>query len=163
MNTPFSYSTKYTLDKGHFSETYDESVTVDESWRKYIKSGVMAVAGLGLLYFTQVSPYLAWFVITLAGVEALSVRFHKAWWLARQMISQAANNELALTIDEEGVHSKSVYVDSQMLWKDISQIEKTQQGWLLHLAKGKTYISDCCLSDEAVEYIARKATEISRL
>ncbi|GAA5215728.1 YcxB family protein [Corallincola platygyrae] len=162
MNTAFSYSTKYTLDKSHFSETYDASVMVDDSYRKYSKSVVMAVVGLGLLYFTQVSPYLAWFVVALAGVEALSVRFHKAWWLARQMISKAANNELALTIDEEGVRSKSVYVESQILWSDITQIEKTDQGWLLHLARGKTYISDRCLSDEAMAYVKAKAGELSQ-
>jgi hypothetical protein len=39
--------------------------------------------------------------------DACSVYFRKPWWLARQMISEAANTELTLTVDENGVSSKS--------------------------------------------------------
>lgn len=157
MSNDFHYSTTYLLDKSHFSETYDESVTVDETFRPYIKAVVVALVGLVLLYITEFSPYFCWFLIALGGVEALSVRFAKGFWLARQMMSKAANNKLTLTIDEQGVSSKSIHVDSQIKWADITQVEATRQGWLLHLAGGKTYLSNRCLSEEAIAFLEAKA------
>ena len=114
------------MDKSHFSETYDESKVEDESKNPYLTAILLALAGMGLLYFTNLSPYIAWFVVAWGGVEALSVRFQKPWWLARQMISKAANNELTLTIDERGVSTQSHYVNGTLLWDDIRKIEKTQ-------------------------------------
>ena len=90
-------------------------------------------------------------------MEALSVRFQKPWWLARQMISKAANNKLTLTIDEESVSSKSQYVESTILWENITKIEKTQRGWLLFQGAGKSYLSNRCLSEEAQQFIGKKA------
>ncbi|NTS78003.1 YcxB family protein [Catenovulum sp. SM1970] len=157
MKPEFTYTTRYKLDKSHFSETYDESVPANHSFSKYKKSLILAVIGIALLYLTDHSPYFAWFMIGLAAVDALSVRFDKAWWLTRQMISKAANNELTLTINEDGVHSQSIYVNSKISWEDIVKVEQTKQGWLLHLTKGKTYLSNRCLSDEVIEFLTAKA------
>lgn len=156
MNSEFSYSTSYILDKSHYSETFDESVTIDTSYRPYVKAIVVALVGLVLIFVSDISPYFCWFLIGLGGIEALSVRFQKAWWLGRQIISKAANNEMTLTINTDGVFAKSLYVDSKMLWADIKRIEATKQGWLLHFAKGKTYISNRILSEEAMEFLAAK-------
>jgi hypothetical protein len=157
MSDSFSYSTTYILDKPHFSETYDASKVIDDPKKRYAKPFVLALAGLFVLYFTELSAYIAWFIIALSGVELLSIRFHKPWWLARQMISKAANGELTLTIDEEGVSSQSFYVDSKILWQDINRIEKTSQGWLLHTAVGRSYLSNQCLSEEAQAFVQAKA------
>lgn len=161
MNSDFSYSTSYILDKSHYSETFDESVIIDTSYRPYVKAIVVALIGLVMLYVTDISPYFCWFLIGLGGVEALSVRFQKAWWLGRQIISKAANNEMTLTINSDGVFAKSLYVDGKILWSDIKRIEATKQGWLLHLVKGKTYISNRTLSDQAKAYIESKAEDIN--
>ncbi|MFQ3236813.1 MAG: hypothetical protein ACI9C4_002387, partial [Paraglaciecola sp.] len=56
MTPPFSYSTTYTLDKSHFSETFDESITVDNAKRVYFKAIILALLGLAMLLFTQITP-----------------------------------------------------------------------------------------------------------
>ncbi|MCJ8319643.1 MAG: YcxB family protein [Colwellia sp.] len=157
MTTAFSYSTTYILDKSHFSETFDESVIVDTSKTVYFKSVVLALFGLAILLFTEVNPYAAWFIVALGAIEALSIRFRKSWWLARQMLSKAANAEMTLTIDEQDVCSKSFYVESKISWPNINKIEQTSHGWLLYHSQGKNYISGRCLSEQASDFIAQQA------
>ncbi|MFT6898604.1 MAG: hypothetical protein ACJA13_003028 [Paraglaciecola sp.] len=157
MTTPFSYSTTYILDKSHFSETFDESITADNAKTVYFKAIILALLGLIILLFTQITAYIAWFIVALGAVEVLSIRFRKSWWLARQMISKAANSELTLTVDENGVRSKSFYVESEILWADVKKIEQTAQGWLLYHAGGKNYLSGRCLSAAANEFISAQA------
>jgi len=153
MTTAFSYTTTYRLDKSHYSETFDESITVSSAKTLYSKSIVFALLGFFLLLFTEINPYAAWFIVGLGALEALSIRFRKSWWLTRQMISNAANTDLKLTIDEDGVSSKSSSVESQFLWADVIKIEQTTQGWLLYHAAGKNYLSDRILSEAAKEFL----------
>jgi hypothetical protein len=155
MTAPFHYSSHYTLDKSHFSETFDESIIVTK--KAYLKSIALIILGFAILYFTDFSPYAAWFIVVVGCVDALNIYFKKPWWLARQMISEAANVELTLTIDERGVTSQSSSVESTILWQDIIKIEKTKQGWLLHHKGGKNYLSGRCLSAPANEFIQAKA------
>lgn len=159
MTEAFHYSTTYKLDKSHYSETYDQSVTYDFVKTGYIKATIWALVGVVLLLATEISGYISWFIIGLGVLEALNVRFHKAWWLARQMISKAANNKVTLTIDEESVKSHSIHVNSKIAWRDIVKIEQTSEGWLLHQQTGKSYLSNRCLSQEAQDFIAAKAAE----
>jgi hypothetical protein len=156
MTTPFHYSTTYTLDKSHFSETFDESIIKAEPIKAYTKATALMLAGSAFVYFTDFAPYFAWFIVVLGVIEALSVYFKRSWWLARQMISQAANTKLTLTIDENAVRSKSPTVESQILWEDVNKIEQTKQGWLLYHTSGRSYLSARCLSDEANNFIASK-------
>lgn len=162
MSTPFSYSTTYRLDKSHFSETFDESVPADEVKTVYVKPFILALLGMAVLFLTEISGFAAWFIIALAALEFLSIRFRKPWWLARQMISKAANTELTLSIDESGVSSRSLHVESKILWDDVSKIEKTTQGWLLYHAAGKSYLSNRCLSEDAKAFINAQAVSTSR-
>lgn len=157
MTTAFSYSTSYILDKSHFSETFDESVIVDNSKTVYFKSAVLAVFGLTILLFTEVNPYAAWFIVALGAIEALSIRFRKSWWLARQLISKAANAEMTLTIDENDVYTKSFYVESKIAWANINSVEQTSRGWLLYHSLGRNYISARCLSEQANDYMNKQA------
>ncbi|MFT5692117.1 MAG: hypothetical protein ACI92E_001448 [Oceanicoccus sp.] len=154
---PFSYSTTYVLDKSHFSETFDESITVNKAKSVYFKSIGLTLLGVAILLFTEINAYAACFIVGLGVLEALSIRFRKSWWLTRQMISKAANTELTLTIDEKGVSSKSFYVESRFLWSEIRKIEQTAQGWLLHHAGGKNYLSGRSLSETAKEFLSAQA------
>jgi hypothetical protein len=161
MTTPFHYSTSYILDKSHFAETFDASAPVNTSVEVYWKSmGLMAV-GFAILYFSDISPYAAWFIVVLGCVDACSIYFKKPWWLARQMISEAANSELTLTIDERGVRTHSFAVNSSITWDEVHKIEQTHQGWLLYYSGGKNYLSNRCLSQEANEFIMHQATSKS--
>lgn len=159
VTKPFHYSTTYKLDKSHFSETYDESSTIGHSKSDYYKSITILLLGAITLFFTTINPYIAWFFVAWGMLEALSIRFHKPWWLARQMISQSANSELTLTIDEGGVKVKSFYVDSAIGWDDLTDIKATQKGWLLHHKNGRTYLSNRCLSEAAKQFIGTKSKQ----
>lgn len=162
MTSPFHYSTTYMLDKSHFSETFDESMQHNKKnvhpVLVYLTAIGLVLVGLSFLMFTQWSRYGAWFIVVLGCVDALSVYFKKPWWLARQMISQAANTELTLTIDENGVSSESTFVQSTLLWSDIHHIEKTKRGWFLHHKSGRNYLSSRCLSDLAERFLAQQAS-----
>ncbi len=154
MPTPFHYSTTYTLDKSHFSETFDESIIETNSIKAYTKSTGLMLVGITIVYFTDLAPYFAWFIVVLGIIDALSIYFKRSWWLARQMISQAANTKLTLIIDEDAVRSTSQSVESQILWEEIIKIEKTKQGWLLYHTLGRHYLSGRCLSVEANQFIS---------
>lgn len=155
MPTPYSYSTTYILDKAHFDECYTQSVTPDPTLKPYYKGIGLVLIGIALI-FTNISLYLAYFFIGLGVIEALNVKYHKAWWLMRQMMSKAASNDVTLTIDEQGIRTQSQYVNSQILWTDIYRINETEKGFLITHKAGTSYISSSCLDDSAIAYIKAK-------
>lgn len=155
MPTPYSYSTTYILDKAHFDECYTQSVTLDPTLKPYYKGIGLVLIGIALI-FTDISLYLAYFFVGLGVIEALNVKYHKAWWLMRQMMSKAASNDVTLTIDEQGIRTQSQYVNSQILWTDIYRINETEKGFLITHKAGTSYISSSCLDDSAIAYIKAK-------
>jgi hypothetical protein len=161
MNNALSFTSKFILDKAHFNECYTESTILELSAKAFLKSGVLMFFGLILLLFTPVNAYAAWFVIALGILEALSLYYNQPWWVLRQMLSKASNSEVTLTIDEQGVLSESFYHNGRILWQDITSIQETSLGFVLHFitgkSKGKSYLSKSCLSAEAQDYIQGKA------
>lgn len=160
MNTPTSYTCKFTLDKAHFNECYSQSSTVDRSANAYFKAGILTAFGLIILLFTPVNGYAAWFVIALGILEALSIYYNQPWWVLRQMLSRASGSEVTLTIDELGVLSESFYHNGRILWTDVNEITETELGFVLHFTVGKStsksYLSKASLSSSAQEYISNK-------
>ncbi|NMH61500.1 YcxB family protein [Alteromonas ponticola] len=154
MNMPFSYTTRYKLDRSHFAETFDQSFIESGFLQRYLKAIILFSIGAVMLIFTDITAYLSWFFVALGALEAVSVRFRRPWWLARQMLSKAANSELSLTIDDKGLKTTSSYVESTILWAQVNRIEKTRQGWLIHHQGGRAYVSDRCLSEEAKQFLA---------
>ncbi|GIU21299.1 YcxB family protein [Shewanella sp. MBTL60-007] len=158
MNEQYSYTTQYTLDKSHFSECYDESVVVDTSIRAYRKAIIFTVVGTALM-LTNINGYASWFIIALGALEAVSVYFRKPWWLMRQMMSKAANNEVTLTIDESGITNDSFYVQGTILWQDVTSITPTEQGFLIKHSKGTSYLSKRSLDETATQFVLDKTPE----
>ncbi len=156
MSLPFSYSTTYPLDKAHFQECFSESVTVLTPFHAYKKSIVLIIAGMLLVLFTQMNPYAAWFVFSLGILEAVSTYYQKPWWVMRQMLSKAAKGDVKLTIDDQGIVSKSFYVTLTLLWSEVLLIEATNLGWLIKHAQGRSYISNQTLSVDAIEFLTEK-------
>ena len=152
MTSPFSYTTQYSLDKAHFSECFDESVTIDITWRAYTKALGFFFVGVALL-LTGINAYASWFVIGLGALEWGNVKFKKTWWLWRQMMSKAAGNEVTLTLDEQGISSHSFYVKSQILWSDVSEIIATDRGFLIKHPGGTSYVSKQVLNETALAFI----------
>lgn len=160
MNTPTSFTCKFTLDKAHFNECYSQSNTVDRSVNAYFKAGILMCFGLILLLFTPVNGYAGWFVVALGILEAVAIYYNQPWWVLRQMLSKASGSEVTLTIDDEGVLSESFYHNGRILWADVFEIEKTSLGFVLHFNVGKStsksYLSNGYLSNSAQEYIVNK-------
>jgi len=160
MNSPTSFTSKFTLDKSHFNECYSESTTLELSAKAFFKSGVLMVFGLIILLFTPVNAYAAWFIIALGILEALSLYYSKPWWVLRQMLSKASGSEVTLTVDEQGVLSESFYHTGRILWQDITSIQETSLGFVLHFNvgknTGKSYLSKSYLSNDAESYIQTK-------
>ena len=160
MNTPTSFTCKFTLDKAHFNECYSQSNTVDRSANAYFKAGILMLFGLIILLFTPVNGYAAWFVIALGILEALAIYYSQPWWVLRQMLSKASGSEVTLTVDEQGVLNESFYHNGRILWTDIFEIQETSLGFVLHFnigkSKSKSYLSKGYLSNSAQEYIVNK-------
>jgi hypothetical protein len=156
MNSPFSYTTSFTLNKVHFNECYSASVVVDHSIAAYSKAIVFMLLGLLLSLFSDINQYVAWFLVGLGFVEALSVYYQQPWWVMRQMLSRAANGDVTLILDEQGIHSTSFYLTSDILWQDITRLNSTAAGFLVQHAAGKSYISSACLSEQAKQFILAK-------
>jgi len=153
MTTSFSQSNTFILNKAYFNECYSESVIADTSFRAYFKSMVLMVTGLALLLFTQITPYATWFIVALGILEAVSVFYHKPWWVIRQMLSKASNSEVTLLIDDNGISTQSFYLSSQILWDDVENIEQTTLGFLVKHLNGRSYLSASTLSDSMQNFL----------
>lgn len=156
MNTLFNYQTSFVLDKSHFSECFDESITDVSITKKYSKSAILAIVGLILLFVVGTNHYAAFFVVGLSAVEGLSVFYKKTWWLWRQMLSKAYNHTVELIVNEKGITIKSFHVNSEMLFENITKCEESDAGLLLTHLNTLNYVSKSCLSDETIEYITAK-------
>lgn len=141
------------LNKAHFEECYSASVSPVISASQFYKAAALSGIGLALLLFSQTSAYLAWFLIALGVLDAVSVRYQKPWWVTRQMLSRAAGSEVLLTINSVGIHNKSHYIDQLITWSEISDVETTAHGLLIHHQQGKSYLSKSLISTAANDYI----------
>jgi hypothetical protein len=72
------------------------------------------------------------------------------------MMSKAAGNEVQLVIDEQGIHSQSEYVNSDILWKDITEHTCSNRGYLIKHLAGNSYLSKRILNDDSIEFINSK-------
>ena len=159
MNSTFSYSTTFVLNRQYYSECFEQSVVIEHALRRYAKALFFIVFGALLVLFTEVNEYAAWFVFALGILEAVSIRYQQAWWVARQMLSRAAKSEVKLIVDESGISTESFYQNNQHAWSDFSTITATDKGWLLAHEKGKNYISNQFLSTDAQSYLSNKQNE----
>lgn len=156
MTTPFQFQTTYILNKSHFNECFEETAVQDDSFRPYTKAAVLIIFALVLMIATTISTYMSYFVFGLGIVEALGVYYRKPWWIYRQLLSKAADNEVCLSIDEAGIKTHSAFVELTFAWPDISELGKSQLGWLFHCHGARHYISDRCLTDVAQLFLASK-------
>ena len=151
-NVPHHQS-QFTLDKAHFIECYEASVVIDYSVRAFAKAIFLALFGIVLVLFTDINAYMSWFIFSLGIIEALSVYYQKPWWVMRQMLSKAAQSEVSLKIDAEGIHFSSFYNTQDILWDDIETVTSTTLGRVIHHKNGKHYLSDQNLSMDVQQFL----------
>ncbi|MDN3653728.1 YcxB family protein [Thalassotalea ponticola] len=150
----------FTLDKAHFVECFEQSASLrQQGWKRYSKALILFALGffISAANIEKLSGHLGYFFYVLGLVEVLSVRFARGWWVTRQMFSKAAGNEVTLTIDQQGVHSKSDFVDRQCLWSDVERLIKTAKGLILIEKNGaQHYLSKAVLSEQSYAYICQQ-------
>ena len=152
------FETHFYLNKAHYSECFDQSMLVKGPQKpRYLFMGAMLLTGLFFLFFTNVQGLLAWFFIGITVLEYFSFKYRRAWWVARQMISKNAGNKITLIFDDNGIENKSVYINSQLAWESIKQVQETQVGYILELHQGgQQYLSKSCLNQEIIDYLAQQ-------
>ncbi|MGJ8692476.1 MAG: YcxB family protein [Thalassotalea sp.] len=151
-----SYSSSFMLDKAHFIECYEQTAKVKKGLSPYKKSIALILLSIFAAYFAAQYPTLSLFILGLGVVEALSVYFAKTWWVWRQLLSRSANTKVEITIDEKGFVTRSVQMNLELSWPEISQLTETSSGLILHHQQGRSYLSLSCLPAEAITFIKQK-------
>ncbi|WP_147302709.1 YcxB family protein [Thalassotalea euphylliae] len=153
MADPFQYHTTFTLDKAYLTECYEQTMVQKTLLQAYKKSIAFCLLGLGLFSVPNVSAYWPSFLIALAVIEALSVRFGKAWWVTRQLLGKSGNNQINLVVDQQGLVLTSPFIEQNFTWQSIKQLEHTKLGLIVHLEQQRQYLSKQVLSAEAIAFI----------
>ncbi len=104
----------------------------------------------------MISKYIAYFVISLGALEVFSTRYHKTWWLWRQMLGKSYKSKVTIHVDEEGINTCSQHVNETIKWQDITEIKQTVLGMIIRYPKGTSYLSNSNLDDVSVEYIVQQ-------
>jgi len=150
------YKTSFILDKPYFQECFDQSAIVEPGINAYKKAIAIAAVGAVLVLFTDVNDYAAWFIFCLGILEAVSTHYRKPWWVTRQMLSRASKSEVELTINSDGIFTKSRFAQVDIPWQSISNIDATELGWLISHQNGRTYLSNSHLSEEIRSFIEKQ-------
>jgi len=152
------FESEFILDRKHLEECYDQSQPFSKNKTPKIKLiSLLIIAGVILLIFAEQQNHLAFFLIALATVEYLSFYYRRGWWVTRQVWSKNSGNTITLTIDDKGITTKSIYINSELIWDDISQVNETEKGLLLTLKNtGSNYLSKANLNDAIVTFIKQQ-------
>ncbi len=148
-DTSNSHTSYYILDREYFSECFDQTADTDTSFKTYFLAIALASIACAL-FMSESETYIAWFLLCLSGVELLSIRYKRAWWIARQMISRAAGSKVNIRIDDEGISTQRGDYQQTMLWANITGITRTEKGFVISHATGNHYLSNSCLDDGAL-------------
>ena len=155
MPSSLHHQHSFILNRAHFEECFDESVSTAQGWQPYVKTIGFALMTFALLA-SPVPAYLGWFFMGLTVVEFLSVRYRRAWWLWRQLMSRAANSDIKLTITDTSLITESLGQRRELNWNALDSISRTERGYLLRQGKGRQYLSRSALSDEAAAFLEQR-------
>lgn len=152
------FKTQFTLSREYLAECFDQSLPHGKNAKpNYLFPVLLLAAGSGSLIFTEQPRVLGYLLVALGVLELLHIRFRRAWWLARQMLGRSANTEVALTVDEAGITTKSDYTKTTLLWEDIERVIETDLGLILVTKSGgQQYLSKSLFTADLVNEIAAK-------
>ena len=151
------YTSHYTLNREYFAECFDESANTASGFKAYRQVIIFLVVA-GLFFALEVNGYAAWFLLCLGGIELLSIRYKRSWWIARQMLSRAAGSQVTIRIDEQGIFTSSSHNQQAMLWDEVNTINSTEKGFVVSHNRGTSYLSKNGLSEQALVLLAAKKT-----
>jgi len=154
--TSTSHTSHYILNREYFSECFDQSANTTTSLKTYRQAILFSIMA-GLFFVMEIEPYLVWFLICLSVVELLSIRYKRGWWIARQMLSRAADSKVNLKIDDQGIFTDSAYHQQAWLWNDITDITSTDKGFVVTYNGGTSYVSRSGLDEGVLAVLSAKA------
>jgi len=155
MNTTFNQSVTFVLNKAHFQECFDQSASPVQN-KDYFKAALIGGIGGALLFVEAEHYYIPFFLITLGILEVFSVIYRKTWWVWRQLMGKSGNSQVTLTVNDEGIRTKSQIIDAQILWSDVTEIEQTDKGFLIKHKSGVNYLSKSSLNERIIEFVLSK-------
>lgn len=153
------YASYYILNREYFSECFDESADTKITLKTF-RFAVLFMAGAAALFIMESEPYAAWFVLCLSGVELLSIRYKRGWWITRQMFSRAAGSKVNIRIDNQGIFTDSVHHQKSMPWSEITEIKSTEKGFVIKNNGGNHYLSKSGLDEFFLAMLIKKSTEL---
>lgn len=159
-DTSTSYSSYYILNREYFSECFDESANTKTDLRTYRLAILFSIAA-AILFTIEAEAYVAWFVLCLSGVELLSIRYRRSWWITRQMFSRAAGSKVNIRIDDQGIFTDSAHHQKCMLWNEITEIKSTEKGFVISHNNGIHYLSRSGLDEGVLTLLAEKQKGVS--
>jgi len=162
MGKETTLSTTFKLDKTLLTECFEQSMTNPLCLASYRKAIVFIIIGMMLLMFSDINGYVASFVVGLGIVEALSVRYQRAWWVTRQLLGRSGNNNVTVIFDETAIQINSEYVSQTINWQDVEAIQQTELGYLIISQGQKHYLSNRVLSASIEQLITEQAQEINQ-
>jgi hypothetical protein len=107
----------------------------------------------------EIGAYVVWFSLCLSGLELLSIRYKRSWWIARQMLSSAAGSKVNIRIDDQGIFTNSPYHQQAWLWSDITEIKNTEKGFVIIQNSGTSYLSSSGLNGEFTALLTTKTKQ----
>ena len=158
MNQTFKQSVTFILDKPHLQECFEQSAPPVRK-KDYAKAVILGLAAIGLIFVEAEHYYIPFFLFSLAILEVFNIRYRQTWWVWRQLMGKSANGPVKLIVDEEGITTESEFVNSQIRWRDVNAIEKTEKGILLRHQGGVNYLSYSHLSQDIIEFILKQSKQ----
>ncbi len=160
MSKDFEFTTEYPLDKHFFEECYDQTSRPVTFPKSYLKGLFFLVFGVIVVKFELLpSSYLGWFFIVLSVVEFLNVFFKKSWWVWRQTYSTGSGSKVIFKVDSDGVSYESNATQRTITWSEISQLEQTERGFILHIGKQRQYLSKSCLNEDVIAFMIEQCKQ----
>ena len=150
------HTSYYILDREYFSECFDESANTAASFKTY-RQAILLIIMASIFFVMEVEAYLFWFLLCLSVVELLSIRYKRSWWIARHMLSRAANSKVNIRIDDQGIFTLSPFHQQDWLWNDISEIKSTEKGFVVIHNSVTSYLSKSGLDEDALALLTTKA------
>jgi uncharacterized membrane protein len=149
------FESEFKLNREHLEECYDQSLPFSKTRTPRFKLiALLVIIAVLILFLVEQQNTLAFFLLALALVEFLSFHYRRAWWLTRQVWSKNSGNTIKLVIDDNGITTKSLYINNQLSWSDISNLDETEKGLMLTLKNGgSNYLSKANLNEQAIALI----------
>ncbi|MGH1372090.1 MAG: YcxB family protein [Cellvibrionaceae bacterium] len=147
----------YILNREYFSECFDQTADTAPNPKRYLLAVMLAIFA-AVLFIAETDVYIAWFMVCLSIVELLSIRYKRAWWITRQMLSRAAGSKVTIHIDAQGISTHSSHHQLSMPWSEITNIKATEKGFLVSHGSGNRYVSNSGLDEDAVTLLNTKAS-----